>query len=136
MPQLVIYGHCLQLSERIKRHLKTWKNDVLDSLNKDKPMINAKHTPGPWKFDHDEEAAASYITAGDMPQIAMCSYTIMGGPEITEQRANAALIAAAPELLEACQAVINMPSEFNCPVAVVEMISKAIAKAEGSFGRS
>lgn len=62
----------------------------------------AKHTPGPWTVYHENGSLGSGghygVEAGDLPgrfkTIAVCAH---GSVEKPEQRANAALIAAAPE---------------------------------------
>ncbi len=67
----------------------------------------SKHTPGPWKvtgYEPHNKVIASY---GDGKQpvhfdVALCHLEVaIGTPQ-----ANARLIAAAPELLEACKAVL------------------------------
>lgn len=80
-------------------------------------MSNAKHTPGPWK--HIEEDGHNRIVGPDNEPLFMVgSYGQFGrnGPlpirkthisSICEEAANARLIAAAPELLEACQRLIG-----------------------------
>jgi len=47
------------------------------------------------------------------------------------QRANGRLMTSAPELLEACKEVLNMPRQFHIPCALVTKLGQAIAKAEG-----
>lgn len=59
----------------------------------------SKHTPGPWKVENDH-----YITAG-------IDYVADVGDATTRDKeiaANARLIAAAPDLLEACKEAIEM----------------------------
>ena len=59
-----------------------------------------EHTPGPWTVG--KGALADCVMAGDPPQvIAETWYAARKGSEI---RANARLIAAAPDLLVACEA--------------------------------
>lgn len=64
-------------------------------------MSEAKHTPGPW-FTHREGFSTVYIEAriggGLIQEVAACGPTNQGSEQ---QEANARLIAAAPELLEA-----------------------------------
>jgi len=92
----------------------------------------AKHTPGPWEVEmpgpRDQiQAIAVYGPAED------------GRTEIAwdvKREANARLIAAAPDLLEALKAV----EEFEAPTAdlrsggetILRTIRAAIAKAEGN----
>lgn len=65
------------------------------------------HTPAPWKIDNSINTA---INKGDK-HIAMVNYYKCGNPEVDvygdEHEANARLIAAAPELLEALEEVVT-----------------------------
>lgn len=66
--------------------------------------MTGKHTPGPWQL------------SANGPEIFAGGSTFRVGPLATvyprndgrEQRANAALIAAAPELLDACRAAFRV----------------------------
>ena len=62
--------------------------------------MKPKHTPGPWQG----ESLPFVITTQERIQVALVSY--YGDKE--ESRANVNLIAAAPELLEACIMTYNM----------------------------
>lgn len=67
-------------------------------------MIDTKHTPGPWKFDKELTSRSGEwliaMDAGDKGRgIAIAETRVATGAEL----ANARLIAAAPELLEALQ---------------------------------
>lgn len=103
-----------------------------------------KHTPGPWtSWDFDGRI---YIT----PAAAPCLYVAdINGPQQDpegnypakrQREANAALIAAAPELLAALEAVHNwwtltpafQNGEDDMPAAVFDGIINAIAKAKGA----
>ena len=73
----------------------------------------SKYTPGPWK--------AYRISKPDNPDTG-CYVGIEGGKaitgwgQVTQTEANARLIAAAPQLLEACEAAekyISMDNHFN-----------------------
>ena len=83
-------------------------------------MIN--HTPGPWLAQRDPNAIASddwcIGAQGQIDKVAVCS------------ELDARLIAAAPELLEALQAILGA----NCSAAHNAAIHRAqdvIAKATG-----
>ncbi len=121
--------------------------------------MTAKHTPGPWcvwdgpayvgggrdlcigagdtwlaNMDHRDcvrrdEHTDAYTTCGPEDDAAICTIDT----EITEeQEANARLIAAAPELLEACRlAFAYFDDEDFSPGYVRKMLSETIAKAEG-----
>jgi len=69
----------------------------------------SKHTPGPWycgTFRPVGNRPGIDIDAADSANIALCHYekTEMTA---TETKANARLIASAPELLAALQAILN-----------------------------
>ena len=69
----------------------------------------SKHTPGPWETFADlvwaPNAKANIAAASELRDTSHVSYTRpeIGSPNNAEIRANARLIAAAPELLEACE---------------------------------
>lgn len=86
------------------------KQELADYLNKETDKLKAKqraelapHAPGPWTTDGES------IWGGDKACIAHV-YTACAGCRPTRKtaKANARLIAAAPELLEACGAIIRM----------------------------
>ena len=76
----------------------------------------SKHTPGPWttdEADHDEPYQDIRIQAGKR---GICRVWIDDAPVHdynAEQRANARLIAAAPDLLEALKALLNAESGYE-----------------------
>lgn len=85
--------------------------------------INPPHTPGPWTVGVDGISGCYFIPeveAGDSPH---------GLPVVTE--ADADLIAAAPDLLEALKAVRDDADTFDIPNHVLARINFAIDKAEG-----
>lgn len=104
----------------------------------------SKHTPGPWKVITGEGTSfpdTVYIQAvgkhGFRSVLAELNDDgkndkVHGSDH--DRQANAALIAAAPELLEACKAVVAR-SEFlwgtKNPPEIVIKCSEAITKAEG-----
>jgi hypothetical protein len=63
--------------------------------------MNTTHTPGPWTYKDDFELVV--VPKNDPQADAICEIT--GNP--SEQFANARLIAAAPELLEALQNLVQ-----------------------------
>ena len=99
--------------------------------------MSNQHTPGPWIVATDKVSVLS-ITAVDManqkpcPKVVDCAsgYDAMS---YEEAQANARLIAAAPELLEALVSMLHlrkMPDEVaEC---VLDRAVAAIAKAKGS----
>ena len=89
-----------------------------------------KHTPGPWKASEDFNLTGTLV-----------SFIEGGGHSIAQTRldddtpegmnqANARLIAAAPELLEACRDALLAVDTADWPTAQDNLIA-AIAKAKG-----
>ncbi len=96
----------------------------------------SKHTPGPWKADR----AGNVETCGDDPAlICECYQDPHWQPDGVHAHSNAKLIAAAPELLEACKAArdaatIKLGTYSESEKAqnkIVWQLKAAIAKATG-----
>lgn len=97
-----------------------------------------KHTPGPWIYDetwaliHDgrKSAVSPHESAAEI-----CAIHAARNGKPDECKANALLIAAAPELLEALQGIIDLNKYSNSPCPFgrdIERICRtAIAKATG-----
>jgi hypothetical protein len=90
----------------------------------------AKHTPGPW-FSPDRVHGTRYVEAriggGMLQEVAACGPT----EDPTQQAANARLISAAPELLDALKAFVHdiVPNSNDDPLWV--NARAAILKATG-----
>lgn len=96
----------------------------------------SKHTPGPWKAHFQE---AYFVTGPDLGRVAMMmnlkgAYGLGGRRSGDESAANARLIAAAPELLEALREAADYARhpDYDWPVEFSRRVSAAIAKAEGA----
>lgn len=88
----------------------------------------SKHTPGPWSVDEPHQVWAE--SAGEYVAITQVEeWETLPRDQV---EANARLIAAAPDLLEALKAFANeiVPNNPNDPLWV--NARAAIAKAEGS----
>jgi hypothetical protein len=87
-----------------------------------------QHTPGPW----DD---CSRSETGNIVRIFAKSRYIgsIGNPQdsIEETAANACLISAAPELLEACKTILKHREDSGFKTAFEGELRDAIAKAEG-----
>lgn len=100
----------------------------------------AKHTPGPWTFEHVSQDVVDIKSDGPKwKAVATIKANKLGAGEVgaDELSSNARLIAAAPDLLAACEKaadafdalaeVNNLPSGWKR--SVVDPIRAAIAKA-------
>lgn len=100
----------------------------------------AKHTPGPWEYRHIGGVRGQhYVGAGAFKIISdthATGTTNDGGQ--AEREANARLIAAAPDLLGACRALVCAAELHGADSEVFFMARNqallAIAKAEGRDG--
>lgn len=95
--------------------------------------MSTKHTPGPWVVrDDSDKAPFTFRVRADLShrkhdasEESVC---------ITGSEANARLIAAAPELLEALQSALvglQGANKIQCLDDEIEQVEKAIAKATG-----
>lgn len=90
------------------------------------------HTKGEWRIEKREghsDGVRPVITTMDVDRIAIVSYR--GVPSIKEADANALLIAAAPELLEACEKLVAAYTDDGLRTAG-RLARQAIAKATKS----
>lgn len=105
-------------------------------------MTAPKWTPGPWVVDADDRDYGACVRTSAEPcvSVAWCgpasavsafgSYSVL----LEEVHANARLIAAAPDLAEALEAVIADITADNdtwAPDSSVELARAALAKARG-----
>jgi hypothetical protein len=84
--------------------------------------MTSKHTPGPWEF-FDTLCIGVMSAQSD---VAHCS-GYDGNRSRDEELANARLIAAAPDLLAALEALLSYDDMVEC----ADMARAAIAKARG-----
>ena len=102
-------------------------------------MIEMKHTPGPWELGNPTSQLEFGVYATD--KISGIRYFLAnaeGHMGYKESLANARLIAAAPELLEALQSLVNQFLQrgvFTAPEhpdrIALALAESAIAKATG-----
>ena len=64
-----------------------------------------EHTKGPWKAIHDEEAKRHKVFGPLNEYIAVCDSVLEGHPHTSKNGANAKLMAASPNMLEALEAM-------------------------------
>lgn len=98
--------------------------------------MTTKHTPGPWatdKNDHDVPYQDIKIKAGKRHTV--CTIWIDDAPVRdfnAAQHANAGLIAAAPELLEALQEMLDVWEHGGLKSYPIGKVRAAINKATGA----
>ncbi len=95
-----------------------------------------KHTPGPWRVappsDYPQDPRL-HVDASTRGYVALC-----GVRDDLEAQANAHLIAAAPELLEACRFAADVLADLTTEAfrtgadkPIRDVLAAVIAKAEG-----
>lgn len=84
--------------------------------------MNNKYTPGPWQLDKYEQIN------GIMGESVVLSGFALGGGEVA--KANTKLCLAAPDMLEALEAVLNACGPYDSGLPI-EQVKAAIKKAKG-----
>lgn len=86
-----------------------------------------QHTPAPWRHEPGRDGKPPYVVRGSEG-----GFVVMG-MAAERQEADAALIAAAPELLEALEVVLHLCHVIKAPDGpALDKARAAIAKARGS----
>jgi len=89
-----------------------------------------KHTSGPWSVDQLDDNGQR-VVRGEHIEIATCWHHCVGSIE-KEMEANAHLIAAAPDLLDALRDALAYMDRGTWPgYDPVQTAKRAISKAEG-----
>jgi hypothetical protein len=104
--------------------------------------MEAKHSPGPWQAELDDSYRIRAPHGGAVATLGFLrgAFGSKGRIRHEEGIANARLIAAAPELLEACEkalewvwdADLTVPSCVMPDESMIRMLNAAIAKAKGA----
>lgn len=91
-----------------------------------------KHTPGPWFITGTmTKYVEARIGGGLIQEVASCGPTEADNGYGEQQAANARLIAAAPDLLEALEILVELAGT-GCNIdGTIAMAKAAIAKAKG-----
>ena len=85
-----------------------------------------KHTPGPWKAYSLKDTSGQWFVEG--PDVEICCVSGAG----YDNKANAQLIAAAPEMFGALEMLWDeIPLNERLSWAAYQNIAQAIAKAKG-----
>ena len=87
--------------------------------------MEAQHTPGPW-VSGDGMTTGRLVSAPNVTAKARRNVAHVGGPD---REANARLIAAAPDLLDALQNLEN--DDGSIPYHAWALVQAAISKATG-----
>lgn len=82
-------------------------------------------TPGPWK------STEMSIWGADPTNAGIIASTFCANKNNIENRANAALIAAAPDLFGACEQAHNYLCRQNLSSEILKELAEALAKARG-----
>ena len=93
-------------------------------------MSTTKHTPGPWTTGDRQTFRRHGVFAENNLLIADCRTNLADDPA----RANAILVASAPDLLEACRDALDIANSYSHIPALGKacaILIAAIAKAEG-----
>lgn len=92
--------------------------------------MKEQHTPGPWT---SRGAIPFRSQTADYCVIANGGFVVAETFQASDQTqnalANAHLIAAAPDLLEACESILIAQFELNWPA--IQMLRNAVSKARG-----
>jgi hypothetical protein len=94
----------------------------------------SKHTPGPWHLDFDEAIESTYvsISAAKHKSLAEVVWRFATEEQSPNLEANAHLIAAAPELLEALERLVaNLNEGDFISNTRIDEARAALAKAKG-----
>lgn len=87
-------------------------------------------TKGPWAATTRRGSWDWVVFKQDEPNIEICQMFHDGTEYNKKGKANACLVAAAPELLEACKSALNAFTTNTDLFGVVDTLKSAIAKAE------
>ena len=95
-----------------------------------------KHTPGPWKVKIN---GIDIIAVGDTEETSPLARVNLAWSDIDTAKANARLIAAAPELLKACRVAIetfddDAPGAGDTEKGALRRLRAAVSRAEGQPG--
>lgn len=90
--------------------------------------MKSKHTPGPWHTGHGPQASIVYDRSGwGVANASVYHFKHEHGSAL----ANAALIAAAPDLLEALEEIVLHQEILGQCSTITDRAYEAIAKAKG-----
>lgn len=93
-------------------------------------QMNAQHTPGPWRYvrENGSPTTGQHMIAGAKPGY-LAEVRDCGSGDV---KANARLIAAAPELLEVAEGILVDDLLPLLPAEYISKVRSAIAAAKGN----
>ena len=100
-------------------------------------MNVSKHTPGPWLFNDNSKHWATHpfsvtVRKRGVHAVAVANIPARATIELSEAKANAQLIAAAPDLLKALEKIVALEHyRHGYHPAWTDQARAAIAKARG-----
>jgi hypothetical protein len=105
----------------------------MSEKTRESEMSDLKHTPGPWIIRQGDEWTNSIVTFDGVNTLGEPMYWEVASYNLRrkECRANANLIASAPDLLEALENWINALDDPSDWMKCRDDAKKAIAKAKG-----
>jgi hypothetical protein len=96
----------------------------------EKTVMNTKHTPGPWLFVESRDVWSDADSREEREDASpWCIATVHAREDKAVRAANARLIAAAPDLLEALREVAEFWAGGDAPQELTDKINAALAKA-------
>jgi hypothetical protein len=121
----------------MSKPLKRLKHHVTGAIERGeaKPIeavIAPKHTPGPWNVDVDTDSKVHQTSIRDASNQQIAT---INPYRLHQRQADAALIAAAPEMLDALKSVKvfldELPFDGEDGLRLLERVIKLVDKAEG-----
>ena len=137
--------------QSVSKRLLVWASEAIPpetipTMNKENNqsvVSNApQHTPGPWTVVTRQIQGQDYcqpviinaepsLDVDDIANVIVPDTQRDGGRDGLVAMANARLIAAAPELLAVCRALVDAPGTGRTLMSVIEQAEIALTKAEG-----
>ena len=100
--------------------------------------MSTTHTPGPWKILGQNDPTQVRSVEGKF--IADCGFGPAASPRMSEAKANARLVAAAPELLGALHVSLtilgNLIEQVRGTVPIDQATEAVIAKAKATLAKA
>lgn len=133
----IVCPECEQVQPAVVKHTVPWHSRVHvcqfcqhTIMESEWVVEDAKtHTKGPWAFEerpYTNTGSMRHVVFQEANRNRIATVSKNGVESYATSKANAALLAAAPDLLEACKAALK----WRQPSEVKEQLIKAVEKAE------